>query len=84
MDDDQLVQGVIDLYFEEDDGYVLVDYKTDHVGKKSLSELSSKYGIQLQYYKKAIETLSSKHVKEMHLYYFDVDQFFTFQKLRSV
>ncbi len=84
MDDEQLVQGVIDLYFEEDDGYVLVDYKTDHVGKKSLSELSAKYGIQLQYYKKAIETLSSKHVKEMHLYYFDVDQFFTFQKLRSV
>jgi len=26
-----LVQGVIDCYFEEDDGWVLVDYKTDYV-----------------------------------------------------
>lgn len=84
MDDEQLVQGVIDLYFEEEDGFVLIDYKTDHVGKKTLSELSDRYGIQLQYYKKAIETLSNKSVKEMHLYYFDVDQFFTFQKSRSV
>ncbi|MDW7662380.1 MAG: UvrD-helicase domain-containing protein [Bacillota bacterium] len=84
MDDEQLVQGVIDLYFEEEDGFVLIDYKTDYVGGKSLSELSDRYGIQLQYYKKAIETLSNKPVKEMHLYYFDVDQFFTFQKLRSL
>ena len=30
----QLIQGVIDVYFEEDGSLILVDYKTDKVSKK--------------------------------------------------
>ena len=30
-----LIQGIIDAWFEEDDGLVLVDYKTDRGKKKA-------------------------------------------------
>ena len=46
------------LYFEEPDGLVVLDYKTDKVnnGKK----LAEKYQEQLRYYAKALEQMSGK------------------------
>ena len=35
------MQGIIDVYFEEEDGLVVLDYKTDQV--KSRKELAEKY-----------------------------------------
>lgn len=61
-----LVQGMIDAYFEEEDGLVLVDYKTDWIRKKE--ELIEKYGRQLKYYAMALERLTGKKVKERILY----------------
>lgn len=69
----QLIQGVIDLYIEEDDGYILVDYKTDRVsqkGKAGEQELIDKYAVQLEYYKKALSQLTGKNVKEKIIYSF--------------
>ena len=64
-----LVQGVIDLYFEEEDGLVLLDYKTDRVLKNGGEEkLVSLYHEQLFYYKKALEQLTGKKVKECYIY----------------
>lgn len=63
-----LVQGVIDAYFEESDGYVIVDYKTDRVKYRDGRDLAEKYRIQLQYYKQALEQILDIHVKEMYLY----------------
>ena len=34
----QLIQGIIDLYFEEDGELVIVDYKTDRVNKSAMWE----------------------------------------------
>lgn len=51
-----LIQGIIDAFFEEDGGYVVVDYKTDAVQKPE--ELIRRYQTQLDYYAEALEQLS--------------------------
>ena len=66
--EDLLVQGVIDVFFEEEDGLVLVDYKTDYV--KTEDELSKKYHAQLEYYADALEKITGKRVKEKIIYSF--------------
>lgn len=68
----QLIQGIIDLYFEEDGELVLVDYKTDRVmkGEAGEKELVKRYAIQLDYYEKALTQLTGKNVKEKIIYSF--------------
>ena len=61
-----LVQGIIDAWFSEDDGLVLVDYKTDHV--KTASELTERYRIQLDCYAEALERITGRKVKEKIIY----------------
>lgn len=63
-----LVQGIIDAYFEEEDGLVLVDYKTDKVQKGQEKELIEKYKVQMRYYKKALEMITDREVKEIYIY----------------
>lgn len=63
-----LVQGILDAYFEEKDGLVLVDYKTDKVQQGQEKELVEKYIVQMQYYKKALEMITDKEVKEIYIY----------------
>ena len=61
-----LVQGVVDCAFREEDGWVLVDYKTDRVeDEKAFAET---YGPQLKWYAEAIRELTGKPVKETWLY----------------
>lgn len=64
--DYELIQGIIDLYFEEADGIVLLDYKTDRVGQAA--ELAERYRIQLEYYAQAIRQITGKPVKEIYIY----------------
>ncbi len=70
-----LVQGMIDAFFEEGDELVLLDYKTDYipVGADAKEELTKKYKAQLKYYKKALESLKQKRVKEVWFYSFSKD-----------
>ncbi len=63
-----MVQGIIDAYIEENDGIVLVDYKTDKVGKDAVRELTDKYRVQLELYAKALAKLTSKPVKQKIIY----------------
>ncbi|HJA66776.1 MAG TPA: helicase-exonuclease AddAB subunit AddA [Candidatus Mediterraneibacter cottocaccae] len=67
-----LVQGIIDVYFEEPDGLVVLDYKTDKVRKAS--ELTEKYHAQLDYYGQALERLLQKPVKEKIIYSFTLKE----------
>ena len=69
-----LVQGIIDAFFEEADGLVLVDYKTDYVPKGQEQELVKKYRKQLWYYARALERVRKKPVKEAYLYSFGVEK----------
>lgn len=67
-----LVQGIIDVYFEEDGELVVLDYKTDKV--KTARELQEKYHAQLDYYAQALEQLLGKKVKEKIIYSFTLEQ----------
>ena len=63
-----VVQGIIDLYFEEEDGLVLVDYKTDRIKDQDSSILVRRYKVQLDYYRRALEQMTGKKVKECYIY----------------
>ena len=65
-----LVQGIIDAFFEEEDGLVLVDYKTDRIPSGNPQELTEKYRIRLLYYQEALERMTGKKVKEKYIYSF--------------
>ena len=67
-DKDVLIQGIIDAYFEESDGIVLIDYKTDRV--KTAEELIARYKKQLELYGEALEQTTGKRVKERIMYSF--------------
>lgn len=69
-----LLQGIIDCYFEEPDGLVLLDYKTDAVPPGGITELIGRYRVQLDYYARTLEKLTGKRVKERYLYLFSVEQ----------
>lgn len=70
----QLVQGVIDLYFEEDDQWVLVDYKSDGLKGRTLDEVARPYLPQLSLYESAIEQLTGKKVKESLIYFIEMEK----------
>ncbi len=70
-----LIQGIIDVFFEEEDGYVVLDYKTDAVSAPE--ELVKRYQVQLAYYSEALEQIAgyplengAKPVKEKIIYSF--------------
>lgn len=65
-----LIQGIIDVYFEEEDGLILLDYKTDKVQKEE--QLIERYKAQLVYYQKALEQVTGKKVKEKWMYSFSL------------
>ncbi len=64
------LQGVIDLFFEEDGEIILVDYKTDYVKDNIEEEMNKKYKVQLDYYTEALEKITGKKVKSRYLYLF--------------
>lgn len=72
-----MIQGVIDLVLEEDDGLVLIDYKTDAITNRfdSFAEavpiLKQRYDVQLELYAKALRDIWKKNVKAKYLYFFD-------------
>ncbi len=66
-------QGIIDCYFEEDDGLVLIDYKTNRIDfTKPLTEekerIREMYQVQMSLYAKALSEGTGKKVKEADLY----------------
>ena len=63
-----LVQGIIDLYYiNQNDELILVDYKTDYTQDEG-EDLINKYKVQLEIYKKALEEALKIPVKETYLY----------------
>lgn len=68
----QLVQGIIDTFFEEDGKIVLVDYKTDR--KKREADFTETYKGQIEAYAAAIEKALNKPVKEKLLYSVELEK----------
>lgn len=69
-----MLRGVIDLYFEEDDGLVILDYKTDFVDENNKKEIIHKYKKQIEIYADVLSKLTGKKVKEKYLYLFGIDE----------
>ena len=67
-----LIQGIIDVYFVEDNEIVLLDYKTDAI--KSADELIKRYRTQMDYYAEALEKIIGLRVKEKILYSFALEK----------
>ena len=63
-----LIQGIIDVFFEEEGKIVVADYKTDAV--KTSEELVKRYQVQLDYYSEALMRLTGKEVTEKIIYSF--------------
>jgi ATP-dependent helicase/nuclease subunit A len=60
-----LLEGRMDLVFLEEDGAVIVDYKTDRVEADSAGELADHYAPQGEVYMRALEAALDAPVKEM-------------------
>ena len=74
-DEPVLIQGEIDAFFEEENGIVLIDYKTDRVPEKTgEKELIKRYEKQLQLYADAIVRGTGKKVSEVIIYSFALNK----------
>ena len=71
LSDGSMLQGVADCIFEENGGYILVDYKTDNV--KAVSELYG-YKTQLELYKAALDLILDKPVTACYIYSFKLNE----------
>ena len=67
-----ILQGIIDAFIMEDDGIILVDYKTDRV--KDGEELRNRYQKQIDLYSEALEQILGKKVKRRVLYSFSLGE----------
>lgn len=68
-DDDILIQGVVDCFFEENGEIVIVDFKTDNVNEKTIGARARQYAPQLEAYADALEGITGKRVKERIVYF---------------
>ncbi len=76
-----LVQGVIDCLLEDEEGLVLIDYKTDTITgrfangfEEAEPVLRNRYKDQVALYARAVEEIWKKELKEKYLYFFDGNQ----------
>ena len=70
QEDTILFQGVIDCYFEEPAGLILLDFKTDAFRAGTENLLAERYRPQLTSYAFALSRITGKPVAERHLYLF--------------
>lgn len=70
-DDLVIVQGIVDAFFYEDGGIVLMDYKTDRADEDTLT---GRYRAQLDYYAETLARLTGHPVREKILYSFYLDR----------
>ena len=72
-----ILKGIIDLLFEEDNAWVLVDYKTDSIPEASLDMLVGKYRDQVMAYSRAWTEITGQSVKEQGLYFTHFNRYVT-------
>ncbi|WP_077317825.1 helicase-exonuclease AddAB subunit AddA [Virgibacillus proomii] len=69
-----LIQGVIDAIIPQDNGVIIIDYKTDVIYGEWTDEMKEKminrYKTQLKLYRYAVETIWQQPVLETYLYFF--------------
>jgi len=70
-----LFQGVVDCAILDDDGIIVLDFKTDHVTEETLEKITQKYRSQVVSYADALSRIYKMPVKSAMLYFFTLDRF---------
>ncbi|SDJ83999.1 UvrD-helicase domain-containing protein [Paenibacillus naphthalenovorans] len=70
-----LIKGVVDFAFEEEDGWVIVDFKTDQLDEVKLQQFVQYYAPQVKTYAKAWSETFGYPVKEAGLFFATVKQY---------
>ncbi len=70
-----LLQGVVDCALIEEDGIILVDFKTDYVTEETINAVVSGYRHQVQTYADALHSIYDQEVKKAYLYFFHMNRF---------
>ncbi|MDO1605440.1 helicase-exonuclease AddAB subunit AddA [Lactobacillus sp. YT155] len=73
-DDSVLIHGIIDGMIETDEGFIIFDYKTDHVSEETLPEAVQKYSGQLKLYAAAVENIKNRPVIGKYLYFLKLNK----------
>ena len=73
-DDEILLQGVIDCFFEKDGRLYIVDFKTDFVTEKTIDARVRLYETQVKTYSRAIEEILGKASAGRYLYFLRLDR----------
>ena len=66
-----LLQGVVDCYFETEDGLTVVDFKTNRVRGEALLRRAEEYRPQLEAYAQALGEITGKPVGRKVLWFFE-------------
>ncbi len=72
-DEKIMLRGIVDLYFEENDEIIIVDYKTDYIDEVNKDKVVNRYKLQLEIYQRVIERVTGKKVIAKCLYFFGLD-----------
>ena len=67
-----MLQGVVDCFWDEPEGLVILDFKTDRI-RGDLDAKAARYAPQLAAYAAALSRIFQRPVKETLLYFFDCD-----------
>jgi ATP-dependent helicase/nuclease subunit A len=77
-DESVFVQGIIDCVFEDENGLVLIDFKSDGITDRykggfiqAKPILEERYRLQINLYTKALEQIWKRKVNERYLFFFD-------------
>lgn len=65
------IQGVIDCLFEDSQGLVLVDYKTDTIYQGNWAEKAEHHRFQLEMYARGLEMILQRKIDEIYVFFFD-------------
>ena len=72
--DQVLLQGVVDLFAEDERGITVVDFKTDYVTDETIGDKIAYYRPQIEAYSTALERILEKPVVRRVLYFFRTGQ----------
>jgi len=71
-DEEILLQGAVDCWFEEDGEIVIVDYKTDKVTEENVRERADEYYQQINAYSMALSAITGKKIRNAVLYFLEI------------
>lgn len=66
-----LIQGVVDCLFEDEQGLVLLDFKTDRIALSDWERAAERHRFQLELYAEAIGGILGRPVQECHVFFID-------------